>query len=1829
MDEYIAGAGAARPARGHRAAAGRRMGLLLAGVAAWLLATAAQAFDPQASTRVSSIAVQADGRILIGGEFTNIDGVARNHYARLNPDGSLDAALHNSSGGLAVHAVAVQADGKALVGGKGASGAGGLLRLNTDGSVDAGFQDVFTGGNNSLHAIVPLADGRILVGGDFTEIAGEPRSGIARLNANGTLDTTFDTGSATIGIVRSIAVEADGHLVIGGSALLMRLGANGATTVDQPLPNVVSTQIRTVAVQADGKILVGADSWWPINFGDDVSRGFLARLNADGTVDDGFVPGYVQALWAPLALQPDGMIVFAQGYGQVSRIQPTGAADPAFGNVNTNQQNFGLALQADGKILVGGDFAQINGLNRGRIARFHSDGRLDNGAPGPLTVGSYAVNGTITPAATQQVEEGTRLTYEIAPDAGYALASVTGCGGTRNLTTYTTGFIWADCTVIASFVLESEVFFDPDPNSYVEDIAVQADGRIVVAGWFSQIGGIVRQGVARLNPATGAAEANYEQISGFAMAMVRQPDGKVLVSEQYGVMKRINEDGTLDTGFTPTQLSNDSVRAIGLQADGKILIGGGFSSVNGTTRNRIARLNADGTLDTTFDAGSGPDHWVYRIEPEPDGHIVITGAFTSVQGTSKHGAARLTATGTLDADSFPRTGTDTYDVYRYADGSYLIGGSTAINLGDGTPPNSRLIKLTPAGERDLAFVADVNGAVQAIAVQSDGAIVIAGEFTVVNGATRQRLARLTATGELDETFVANANGTAKTLALQADGKILVGGQFSQIAGYPRRHLARLKADGRVDVDGFLVTPFAGEHGTISPNAPQTVDPGLTTQFTIVPDPGYVIGAVTGCGGSLQGLVYTTGPITSHCAVNAEFLLEDVPYTVTPVSVGGGSLAPSMPQTVLYAQTATFDIAPDAGHYLAGIEGCDGTLDEAGSHYTTGRILADCTVTATFSAPADIAAIGGTPQITAVDTRFAQTLQVRLVDDAGDPAPAGIEVAFAAPGSGASATLSAATTLTDAQGVASVTARANGIGGAYTVVASAGALTASFSLANEAIDHGGLTLDVTLGRQPAPACGTERDIDAVAGEQINYCFTVTNTSDVTLRYHTLGLATHGYAYQYTIAQADRLFDRREHALAPGESYRYNHVFTVGTDDQAPSFTWTATASLPGYDVNPDAGVEFTDIRATGSTIPVSTAGPYQLSELPFPIMFYGQAFLDGGHSILCINQSGAMGFMPGDEGVNCPVPGPFYVPPLMGDNQLLWSAAHGSSYANAILPYWDMLGDNGSVHLATLGEAPNRRMIVQWQDKDRLTAPNPVRGATFQAVIEETTGRIHYVYDALTFDTVEFPNPDYGASASVGAIGYTNNSQQALFVQHSHNAAVLQEGQSITLTPTDVPRYVTAEVSIDVGQPRLTLAPPSVSAQAPVGGAATRTLGIGNGGDMALEWSLEEAAARTHFPADGVTYRTPPQAQLDAAQVGPGMEIVADDASYLDPRWFEPGLFETPAYGLLEMHNRRYPISFDAATPQVWVHASQLNSQGEVSGGDFVGDDFSRMYTFDRFTFGYYDVVTGAHTAVSEYEAAEPEHVNGYHLWSGMVWDRSTDTLFASTTTGAYCEDGPASDLYSVDVATGVPTRVAPIVRAGGAVCIVDIAVAADGALFGIDSEANTLVAIDKTTGEAATIGWLGFNLGNGLGFPHSADFDEVDGSLYLAAGHSQGQVGGWFRIDTVTGLASWVGPINPPVTTNWVGMSALGIATSGGACADPATVPWLSVNQPAGVLSPGAEAPVQVALDASGLAAGVHEATLCVFSNDRSQSLVRVPVSFTVGGEVPVAIFADDFEGTP
>lgn len=268
----------------------------------------------------------------------------------------------------------------------------------------------------------------------------------------------------------------------------------------------------------------------------------------------------------------------------------------------------------------------------------------------------------------------------------------------------------------------------------------------------------------------------------------------------YTINSCLAQIGSLDLSFDPGSGANGIVNATSIQNDGKILIGGYFTTYNGTARNYIARLNLDGSLDTTFNPGSGANNWVESISIQNDGKIILGGNFLSYNGTARKGIVRLNSNGSLDSTFNPGTGADwVYSTSIQNDGKIIIGGRFHTYNG---VARKFVARINSNGSLDNSFNPGIgaDAFVASTAIQNDGKIIIGGAFNTFNGLSRNYLTRLNSDGSIDTTFTIGwgLDGYVYSIAIQSDEKIIIGGGFLTYNLTPRKFIARLNTDGSLD-----------------------------------------------------------------------------------------------------------------------------------------------------------------------------------------------------------------------------------------------------------------------------------------------------------------------------------------------------------------------------------------------------------------------------------------------------------------------------------------------------------------------------------------------------------------------------------------------------------------------------------------------------------------------------------------------------------------------------------------------------------------------------------------------------------------------------------------------------------------------------------------------------------------------------------------------------------------------------------------------------------------------------------------------------------------------
>lgn len=358
-------------------------------------------------------------------------------------------------------------------------------------------------------------------------------------------------------------------------------------------------------------------------------------------------------------------------------------------------------------------------------------------------------------------------------------------------------------------------------NATVHSITVQPDGKILVGGAFTSIGGNqFMTKLVRLNT-DGTFDDTYQNtrsLDGIVYSVVLQPDGKILVGGSFssyntydgpnfisvpvGRILRLNTDGSIDSTFNSGAVgfnsANEEVKALALQPDGKILVGGKFTSYNGDSVNRLVRLNADGSRDETFNTGTGIPPMttgqgagiVNTIALQSNGKILVGGYFTSYDGNPVDRLVRLNTNGSYD-DSFEHISVGATNGNRrinkiviQSDDKIIIGGDLLTYNGVAKQGS---IRLHPDGSHDESFTAPpISTGINTISIQTDGKIIIGGNFN-------KSFERLNYDGSTDNTFNVGAgfSGVVYASTIQSDNKILVGGNFTSYDGTPINRLIRL------------------------------------------------------------------------------------------------------------------------------------------------------------------------------------------------------------------------------------------------------------------------------------------------------------------------------------------------------------------------------------------------------------------------------------------------------------------------------------------------------------------------------------------------------------------------------------------------------------------------------------------------------------------------------------------------------------------------------------------------------------------------------------------------------------------------------------------------------------------------------------------------------------------------------------------------------------------------------------------------------------------------------------------------------------------------------
>lgn len=721
------------------------------------------------NNEVNSITTQIDGKILIGGSFTNYNGFTANKIIRINNDGIVDNTFITGIGfNDMVSSIALQTDGKILIAGHftnyNNNSVNRIVRLNSDGSLDTSF-NIGSGFNDYINKIIMQPDGKILVAGKFTSYNGVLANRVTRLLNNGQTDTTFNSAiifnSSNTGEILTIELQPDGKILYGGYCIhpFKRLNINGSIDSEFNPPSGRYYPNAIVHKTSNEIIIGGWDELdqnfviisfnifggWGNQYG--VPNGKINTLKIDST-NKIIAGGNFTSLTISSTYSVSRIVRFNVNGGIDSSFNNNG--NPQAAGIGFNKNVNDICIQSDGKILVGGRFDDYINTNCNRIIRLETNGNVNNifgsniGFNNKVNVISNTLNNKILVGGDFTKYNGVSVSKIIRLNNDGTIDGSFNTG---------TGF-----------------------NNMVNAITTQSDGKILVGGNFTSYNGIPALYLTRLN-SDGTIDSSFLNQTGFVQVSTNkvnfiklQNDGKILVGGRVvssnsisgiGNLKRLNSDGSIDTSFNlfnPTSPGSfREIKSIIIQIDGKIVIGGEITLPLGSNVLRnIVRVNSNGSYDASFVSPSGfnTGGLVNSIHIQSDNKIIVGGQFTSYNGVTSNRIIRINSDGTID---------------------------NSFNIGSGFNNNLRFVT-----------------------VQGDGKILVSGDYTSYNGSSTGKIIKLNSNGSLDNNFTVGDrfDNVINTILVQADGKILVGGEYVDYDNITVRRINRLFNDATLSNQDF-------------------------------------------------------------------------------------------------------------------------------------------------------------------------------------------------------------------------------------------------------------------------------------------------------------------------------------------------------------------------------------------------------------------------------------------------------------------------------------------------------------------------------------------------------------------------------------------------------------------------------------------------------------------------------------------------------------------------------------------------------------------------------------------------------------------------------------------------------------------------------------------------------------------------------------------------------------------------------------------------------------------------------------------------------------------
>ena len=611
----------------------------------------------------------------------------------------------------------------------------------------------------NLTAVAVLPGGGYVVGGSFERINGVSRKHVARFDADGSLDMGWDVGLEFGSVVNDIAIDASGSVYVAGliysAAGLQRSGL--------------------VKILSSGQV---DPAWAPVVSGGTVSA---MEPGADGWL-------YLGGTFTSIS---------GQARTRLARIPLSGTGGPPDPDWTPSASGPVHALAIDaGDVVIGGEFTTVSGLGRTRLARIsRSEGAVVSS--GWVPSASARVSALMI-GSDGDVVIGGRFTEINGQPMNYL-------GKVRA----------GDAALVASWA--------PAPTGEVQALAADGTGWVLVGGSFGFLGQTHQAAAARIRyDGSGDVDMQWrpDLQPGIVSALAKNVDGTVVLG---GSLRHINQttshgaarlDGATGVLVSPVDLDQrGTVRSMALASDGAVIIVGSFHRVDGHARNMIARIRADGQLDTDWDLGLSIYNRINAMAVDEEDRLHVGGYFSLGNGVPVQNLARVSiaAPATVDASWRPSPEGEVFALAVAEDaGSLYVGGAFTAIGGTGRSRIAR-VGLQGTGQTDASWGPVLNGDINMIGVGPSGKVYLGGAFTSVDGQPRSRLVRVagTAPGTLDTVWNPRSNERVYKVHERPEG-VYVGGWYTSIGGAPRRDLARL-LEPEGNADSWSPNPYGDVH----------------------------------------------------------------------------------------------------------------------------------------------------------------------------------------------------------------------------------------------------------------------------------------------------------------------------------------------------------------------------------------------------------------------------------------------------------------------------------------------------------------------------------------------------------------------------------------------------------------------------------------------------------------------------------------------------------------------------------------------------------------------------------------------------------------------------------------------------------------------------------------------------------------------------------------------------------------------------------------------------------------------------------------------------------